>query len=145
MFLHLNKLESPSPGLLYVKFGWNEPSGSGKEDFPLEKAWFFILPSLVEICLVGLEKEIFKILSMYFRCVVIISHKKRAWPLICSSPKDALCKVWLKLDMWFWRRRWECVQFTDRQTTCDQKSSLELSPLVSWKRQNNTNKIQKFL
>ena len=32
------------------------------------------------------------------------------------SPKDALCQVWLKLAQWFWRRRWKCEKFTDRQT-----------------------------
>ena len=59
-------------------------------------------------------------------------------------PKDVLCQVWLKLAQWFWRRRWKCEKFTDRQmdgrtdgrtdrrrTTGDQKSSLELSAQVS--------------
>ena len=32
------------------------------------------------------------------------------------SPKDALCKVWLKLAQWFLRRRWKCEKFTDGQT-----------------------------
>ena len=32
------------------------------------------------------------------------------------SPKDALCQVWLKLDQWFWRRRWKCEKFTDGRT-----------------------------
>ena len=32
------------------------------------------------------------------------------------SPKDVLCQVWLKLTQWFWRRRWKCEKFTDRQT-----------------------------
>ena len=31
-------------------------------------------------------------------------------------PKDALCKVWLKLVQWFGRIRWNCEKFTDRQT-----------------------------
>ena len=31
-------------------------------------------------------------------------------------PKDVLCQVWLKLAQWFWRRRWKCEKFTDRQT-----------------------------
>ena len=34
---------------------------------------------------------------------------------IISSPTDALCKVWLKLAQWFWRRRWNCEKFTERQ------------------------------
>ena len=61
-----------------------------------------------------------------------------------SWPRDTLCQVWLKLAQWFWRRRWKCEKFTDRQTdgrtngrtdrrltTVDQKSSLELSAQVS--------------
>ena len=28
------------------------------------------------------------------------------------SPKDDLCQVWLKLAMWFLRRRWKCEMFT---------------------------------
>ena len=32
------------------------------------------------------------------------------------SPRDTLCQVWLKLAQWFWRRRWKCEKFTDRQT-----------------------------
>ena len=51
-----------------------------------------------------LEKKI-KSLSMYFRYFIIISPQKRAWLLISSSPKDALCQVWLKLALWFLRRR----------------------------------------
>ena len=27
-------------------------------------------------------------------------------------PKDHLCQVWLKLALWFWRRRWKCEIFT---------------------------------
>ena len=49
----------------------------------------------------------------------------------------ALCPVWWILAQWFWRRRWKCEKFTDRQTvrwtTGDQKSSLELSAQVSYK------------
>ena len=47
-----------------------------------------------------------------------------------------LCQVWLKLVQWFWRRRWKCEKFTDRRTTRDQISSLELSVQVSWKVSN---------
>ena len=32
------------------------------------------------------------------------------------SAKDDLCQVWLKLAMWFWRRRWKCEKFTDWRT-----------------------------
>ena len=51
------------------------------------------------------------------------------------SHRDTLCQVWLILAQWFWRRRWKCEKFTDRQTDTwtigDQKSSLELSAQVS--------------
>ena len=45
-------------------------------------------------------------------------------------PKDALCQVWLKLAQWFWRRRWKCEKFTDRQTdrqTTDNRWSEKLT------------------
>ena len=32
-------------------------------------------------------------------------------------PKNALCQFWLKLDQWFWRRRWKCEKFTTTTTT----------------------------
>jgi hypothetical protein len=56
------------------------------------------------------------------------------------SPKDDLCHVWLKLAQWFWRRSRKCKSLrtdgltdgrTDRRTTGDQNSSLELSAQVS--------------
>ena len=43
------------------------------------------------------------------------------------SPGDTLCQPWLKLAQWSWRRR----RTKRRRTTCDQKSSLELSAQVS--------------
>ena len=33
------------------------------------------------------------------------------------SPKNALCQVWLKLALWFWRRRRKCEKFTTTPTT----------------------------
>ena len=42
------------------------------------------------------------------------------------SPMDALCQVWLKLALWFWRRSQNKEKFTDgrtdRQTTDDRRS-----------------------
>ena len=32
-------------------------------------------------------------------------------------PNDNLCQIWLKLTMWFWRRRWKCEKFTTTMTT----------------------------
>ena len=83
--LYLNRLESPFPRRC-------------------------IVPSLVEIGSVVLERKIFLISSMYFRYFAIISPWKRAEPFIWKkpeflSPNDALCQVWLKLAQWFWRRR----------------------------------------
>jgi hypothetical protein len=47
-------------------------------------------------------------------------------------PKDDLCQVWWKLAQWFWRRSRKCKSLqTDRRTTSDQNSSLELSAQVS--------------
>ena len=47
---------------------------------------------------------------MCFYYFAIISTLRRARPFIwkklkSSSPKDALCHVWLKMAQWFWRRR----------------------------------------
>ena len=47
---------------------------------------------------------------MYFHYFLIISHLKKSRALHLnklesSSPQDALCHVWLKLALWFWRRR----------------------------------------
>ena len=68
------------------------------------------MPSLVEIGSVVLEKKIF------FNFVNVFSLFRNYLPfekdgalhlnkLDFPSPKDALCKVWLKLAQWFWRRR----------------------------------------
>ena len=101
--LRLNKLEFSSsklnpvhPRIHCVKFGWNWPSCSGKEN----------------LCLIS---------SMFFRYLVIIFPLEKGGALHLNkrespSPKDALCQVWLKLAKWFWRRRWKCEKFTDRRT-----------------------------
>ena len=62
---------------------------------------------------------------------IISLIRRRKYPFLCEnwmvivlhltklespSPKDALCQDWLKLAQWFWRRRWKCEKFTDRQT-----------------------------
>ena len=81
IWTNLNPLH---PRMLCAKFGWNWLSGSGEEDF--------------------------LILSMYFHYFVIISPWKKGGALHLNklespSPKDALCRDWLKLAQWFWRRR----------------------------------------
>ena len=88
---------------------------------PLHRRSF--VPSLVDFWPCGSGVEDFWILSMYFCYFVIISPWKRAGALICSSPKDALCQVWLKLAQWFWRRRWKCKRFMTTPTTTTTKTT----------------------
>ena len=74
--LHLNKLESSSPKMPCAKFGWNWSSGSWKEDF--------------------------KILSMYFCYVIIISPWKRAEPFIWTNLGPLHPRMhWVKFG-WNW-------------------------------------------
>ena len=107
--LHLNKLESPSPKealcLVWLKLAqwfWRRRFLNFVNAFslfltyvPLEKCGALhlnklespfprrcIVPSLVEIGSVVLEKKIFLISSMYFRYFAIISPWKRAEPFI---------------------------------------------------------------
>ena len=79
----------------------------------------FVL-SLVKIGSVVLKKKILKfvnvisLLPYYFpfeKGVALYLNK-----LESPSQKDALCQVWLKLAVWFLRRRWKCEKFTDRRT-----------------------------
>ena len=68
----------------------------------------------------------FKSLNKYDYIIMLIQRiKKKLYEnllvlhlnkLESTSPKDALCQNWLKLAQWFWRRRWKCEKFTDRQT-----------------------------
>ena len=68
------------------------------------------MASLVEIGPVVLEKKkVFNFVDVFslFRNYLPLEKggalhlNKLEFPL----PKDALCQVWLKLDQWFWRRR----------------------------------------
>ena len=84
------------------------------------------MPCLVEIGSVVLENKIFK----YFYIILLFRYylplekgvalhlNKFEFP----PPKDALCKVWLKLAQWFWRRSWKCEKFTDRQRIDSRRS-----------------------
>ena len=70
-------------GMLCV-FGWYWPSGSGDEDF----------------------KHFVNVFSLFCNYLPL----EKSWALQLnkresSSPKEALCQVWLKLDRWIWRRR----------------------------------------
>ena len=80
-----------------------------------------ILPSLVEIGTVDLEKKIFK----FSQCIFAISQlsplgEKRAHSfeqIWNPFTQGCLVQVWLKLVEWFWRRRWKCDKFTTTPTT----------------------------
>ena len=75
IWTNLNPLH---PRMLCAKFGWNWPCGSGEEDFLIS--------------------------SMYFLITTLHLEKGRALhfnKLESSSPKNALCQVWLKLAQWF--------------------------------------------
>ena len=73
------------------------------------------MPSLVENGPVVLERKIFKSCHLFllfpnylpFRNGVGLHLNKLESP----SPRDTLCHVWLKLALWFWRRRFLKVGF----------------------------------
>ena len=127
--------------MLCVKFAWNWPSGSGEEDFfnlpmyfhnfwiisPWKRAGPIIWTNLNPLHLRMLcakfgwnwpsgSGEDFKICQWIsqFRNYLPLekggAHHLNKFEF--SSPKDALCQVWLKLGQWFWRRRWKCEKFT---------------------------------
>ena len=120
--------------MFHANFGWNWPSGS-EEDFKLSSMYFCNLAIIspwkrtFEQTWIPFTKgwlrqvgwnwfsgsgEDYYILTTYFRYLFIItliihpSEKDVALHLIklqSTSPKNALCQVWLKLAQWFWRRR----------------------------------------
>ena len=107
--LHLNKLESLHPRMLFAKFGWNWPSGSGDKRFLNFVDVFSLFRNYLPLEKGG------------------ALHLNK---LESPSPKNALCQVWLKLAQWFWRRRWKCEKFTDGQTdrqTTDNRWSEKLT------------------
>mgnify|MGYP003688421365 CR=1 FL=1 len=73
--------------------------------------------------------NVFLLFCNYLSLEKCMTHHLRK--LEFFSPKDALCQVWLKLAQLLGRKRWKCEKFTDRWTTGNQKSSLELSAQVS--------------
>ena len=79
-----------------------------KFEFPFTKGCFE--PSLVEIGPVVLEMKILLKFVNVFLLFHNYIHLEKGAALFLNklgfrSPKDALCKVWLKLAKWFWRRR----------------------------------------
>ena len=66
-------------------------------------------------------RRFFNFVNVYFQYFIIISPCKKGGALHLNKlesplPKNVLCQVWLKLAEWFWRRRWKCEKFKDRQT-----------------------------
>ena len=54
-------------------------------------------------------RRVFKVFNVFLLFHSYLPFEKRVTlhlikKLELSSPKDALCQVWLKLDQWFWRR-----------------------------------------
>ena len=88
------------PRMLCAKFGWNWPSGSG--DF-LKFVNVFLQFRNYHPLEKGGALHLNKLES--------------------PSHKNALCKVWLKLARWFWRRRWKCEKFMMTTTTTTTTSS----------------------
>ena len=116
-----------------ANFGWNWPCGSVEEDFfnfvnvlslfrnhlPLEKVrpsiWTNLNPphprivtSLVEIAHLFRRRRFFNCINVFSLFCNYLPLEK-GWALHLNklespSPKDALCQVWLKLALWFWRR-----------------------------------------
>ena len=101
---------------------------------PLTQGCF--VPSLVEIGAVVLEEKILKHSSMYFRYFVIFSPWKRAWSFTSfwkskfPLPKDALCRIWLKLVQYVVLEKkmkmWEVYRHTDGGQQAIRKAHLSI-------------------
>ena len=127
--LYLNKLEFPSPKdvlcqvwLKLVQRFWRRRFFTislkhfcfylplGKKQSPsIEQTWILLTQgcyvlSLVEISPVVLDKKILCVFA-----ISLLSLLGKWWgplynKLEFTSPNNALCQVWLKLALWFWRR-----------------------------------------
>jgi hypothetical protein len=93
-FIYTNK-NSFYPRMIYAKFDWNWPAGSGEED----------------------SKKIFSVFLLF--CDYLPLEKGNPlhlYNLESPPPKNDLCQVWLKLAQWFWRRSQKCKSLqTDGQ------------------------------
>ena len=112
--LHLNKLEFPSPKNAFWQVWLKLAQWFSRRRFLKVVNLFLLFPNYLP----------------FGKGVAVHLNK-----LESPSPRDTLCQVWLKSAQWFWRRKWKCEKFTDRQTdrrtdrrrtTGDQKSSGEL-------------------
>ena len=122
-YIHLEKewsfvwtnLNHHYPSMLFVKYGWNCPSGSEEEEDENVKSLETERQADIQK---DRQTDIFSISVQYFfyylpliRGVTIHLNKLDSLP-----PKDALCQVCLKLTQWYFRRWWKCEKLTDRQT-----------------------------
>ena len=114
-------------------------------NLPMEKCWALHLNKLESplrkdaLCQVWLKLAQGFLRKRFLKFINVFSLFRNYLPLKkgmalhlnkleSTSPKDTLCQVWLKLALWFWRKRWKCEKFTDRRwTKSDQKSSFKLS------------------
>jgi hypothetical protein len=90
-------LNSLYPRIIWTKFDWIWPAGSGEEDFQKFSVYFYS----------------FAIISPWLKKGYPLRLNKLESPL----PKKDLCQVWLKLALRFWRRSRKCKSLqTDGQT-----------------------------
>ena len=84
---HLNKLEFPSPG------------------DTLCQAWLKLVQWFW-------RRRFLKVVNLFWLFTNYLLFGKGVTfhlnKLESHSPRDTLCKGWLKLAQWFWRRRWKC-------------------------------------
>ena len=145
--------------MICVKFDWKWPCGSGEGDFSnssmyfhyfviispwkrqspsFEQSWIrCIVPSLVEIGQVVLEKKISKICQCIF---AIISLWKRMEPFIWTNLNFLLPRMPCAKFGWNWPSGWKCEKFTTttmttttttQQGTTDNRWSEKLTPVLS--------------
>jgi hypothetical protein len=93
------------PGPLFIQFR-----------IPFTQGWF--IPSLIEISLLVLEKNILKIFNVFLLfCYLEKGNPFHLNNLESPPPKDDLSQVWLKLAQGFWRRSRKCESLqTDKWT-----------------------------
>ena len=161
MVLHLKKLESLSSKDACAKIDWNWLSGSGEENFLISSMYFcylviispwkrvvpFVWTNLNPLHTRMLCAKFgwnlpsgsgdFLISSMYFHYFVIIPPWKRAGPFIWTNLNPLHPRMLCAKYGWNWPsssgeedENVKSLQM-DRQTTVDQKSSLEPSAQVS--------------
>jgi hypothetical protein len=84
MVIKRTNLNPLLPRMIWTKFGWNWPCGSGEEDF---------------FCIFSV------FLHFYYYLPLEMTNGHHMNKSKSPSPKDDLGQVWLKLAQCFWRRR----------------------------------------